>query len=69
MNTIKVLHKETHWQCGDGCCDNYDVVSSYMYNDKIYEFDEGSIDLNIAAFFKEVFGVEFEEEYEYEYLR
>lgn len=63
---IKVKHTETHWQCGDGCCDNYTTVSAFMYGDNIYEFDEGDAGGNTQAFLKQIIGIEFEEEFEYQ---
>ena len=64
MNTIKVLHTESHWQCADGCCDNSWTESSFMYNDVIHVFEGPSADHTIAKFLEEVIGVKFEEEYE-----
>lgn len=62
---IKVLHDETSWTCGDGCCDHYLVVSSFMYKDRIYQYESESIDDNHSRFLKEVFDIEFEDEYKY----
>lgn len=65
MITIPVKHIETHWTCGDGCCDNYEVTSEFMYKDKIYQFESGAADANTDRFLKEVIGIVFEEEIEY----
>lgn len=62
---IKVLHKEYHWTCGDGCCDNFSTTSSFMYRDVIHEFEGDNADHTLKEFLKHVIGLEFEEEYEY----
>lgn len=66
IETIKAKHFESHWSCGDGCCDNYSALSAFMYKDQVYEFETGTIDGNISMFLEKVIGIVFEEEVEYE---
>jgi len=60
---IKVNEFETHWTCGDGCCDNFETVSIFHYGGKEYEYRSHDAEHNLTQFLAEVLGLEFEIEY------
>lgn len=60
MKTIKVEESEDYWECGDGCCSNYDVVSVYHLDGETYEYRSYDATNNLKEFLKDHFNLIFE---------
>lgn len=61
---IKVKHTTDYWECGDGCCSNYDEVSTFEYDGKEYEYRSYDSNYNIIKFLEEILDIKFVEELE-----
>lgn len=61
IDTVIAHHEETHWSCGDGCCDNWACDSVFTYRGKEYEFSGYSSEETLSQFLKEIIGIEFQE--------
>jgi uncharacterized OsmC-like protein len=62
MITIRVEEHEDYWECGDGCCTNWDVVSVFHHEGETYEYRSCDGEVNIRNFLEEHFQIKFEYE-------
>lgn len=60
---IKVEEYDDYWECGDGCCTNYDTVSVFHYNGNTYEYRSYDSENNLKTFLEDVLGLTFKYEY------
>ena len=59
---IRLEEYESYWECGDGCCTNWDSVSIFHHNGETYEYRGYSTEENLKNFlidhYELVFNVE-----------
>ena len=63
-DSIKVVHKDYYWECGDGCCSEYGTDSTFFYDGQEIEIRGMDSDSNLLTFIKYYLNITFEEDWE-----